>query len=348
MVGCVIVKDGRVIGEGYHRRFGGPHAEIEALRACRVSPRGATVYVSLEPCCHHGKTPPCTDALIEAGVSRVVAALPDPNPLVAGGGIKALLAAGIDAHAGLLEPEAAEALTPYLTLTRLGRPYVIAKWAQSLDGKLATRTGDSRWISGEASRRLVHRLRARVDAIVVGSGTVLADDPLLTARDVPLKRLATRVVLDGRLRIREKCQLVVTAKEIPTLVVTTTAGARSPKAGRLRRAGVEVVACRTPKGRLSPTGVMTMLAGRGMTNALLEGGPTLLTAFLDAGLVDETMVFTAPILIGGSDAPTAYSGRGRALIAQALKPRSVSTRLVGGEVMHRLRWTDPPILMAAR
>ncbi|GAF88580.1 unnamed protein product, partial [marine sediment metagenome] len=184
MVGCVIVRNRRSIGEGYHRRFGGPHAEIEALLACTRDPQGATVYVSLEPCCHHGKTPPCTDALIAARVARVVVAARDPNPVVRGRGIRRLRTAGIDVETGVLEGEAAEVLAPYATRVRLYRPFVIAKWAQSLDGKLATRTGHSQWISCEASRRRVHRLRARVDAILVGCGTVLADDPLLTARGV--------------------------------------------------------------------------------------------------------------------------------------------------------------------
>jgi len=348
MVGCVIVKDGRVIGEGFHRRFGGPHAEVEALRSCKVSPRGATAYVSLEPCCHFGKTPPCTDAFIKAGVSRVAAGLLDPNPVVAGGGLRALRAAGVEAEAGLLATEAAEALAPYLTLTRLGRPYLIAKWAQSLDGKLAAGTGDSQWISSEASRRAAHRLRARVDAVLVGAGTVLADDPLLTARNVALKRRATRVVLDRRLRVSEKCQLVGTANTVPTLVLTTAPNARRAKADRLRRAGVDVIACRASRGRLSLTDALSHLAARGMTNVLLEGGPTLITAFLDAGLVDEAIVFTAPILLGGAGAPTAYAGRGRPYIAAAIPARSIRIRRIGGDVMHRLRLTEPPVAFPSK
>ena len=250
MAGCVVVRRGRIITTGYHRRFGGPHAEIEALRACGENPRGATVYVSLEPCCHYGKTPPCTQALIEAAISKVVIAVGDPSPEVSGRGIRQLRSAGITVQTGVLANEAHELLAPFTTRVRLGRPFVIAKWAQSLDGRLATPAGDSQWISCEASRRRAHRLRGRVDAVLVGSQTVLIDDPLLTARGVPVRRRATRVVLDSRLRLPNTCQLVATSKDIPTLVVTTTAKAATRKAESLRRDGVEVVSCRSRNGRV--------------------------------------------------------------------------------------------------
>jgi diaminohydroxyphosphoribosylaminopyrimidine deaminase/5-amino-6-(5-phosphoribosylamino)uracil reductase len=339
MVGCVIVRDGRVIGEGYHRRFGGPHAEIEALRACKVSPRGATAYVSLEPCCHQGKTPPCTEALISARLSRVVVAVRDPNPAVQGRGIRRLRSAGIEVRTGVLEQEAAEVLAPFTTRVTLKRPYVIAKWAQSLDGKLATETGDSRWISCEASRRLVHRLRARVDAILVGSGTVLADDPLLTARGVRLRRQAIRVVLDGRLRLSNNCQLAVTAGAIPTLVLTTTARGATRKANSLRRRGVEVVSCRVRHGRLLLVDALRQLAKREMTNVLVEGGPTILTALLEGGLVDEAFVFTAPLLLGGHRAPGVLGRHGAKRLSAAVKPRSARTQTSGDDILHRMRFT---------
>lgn len=339
MVGCVIVLRRKVIGEGYHRRFGGPHAEIEALRRCSTDPRGGTVYVSLEPCCHQGKTPPCSDALIAARLARVVVAMRDPNPLVRGRGIRALRAAGIRVDVGVARREANEVIAPYRTRIKLGRPYVIAKWAQSLDGKLATRTGDSRWISCEASRRHVHRLRGRVDAILVGSGTVLADDPMLTARGVALRRQAMRIVLDGRLRLPDKCQLVGTCRTATTLVMTTAARADSGKADRLRRRGVDLIACRQRGGRLSIRDCLVKLAKRGVTNLLVEGGPTVLTALLEADLVDEAFVFTAPMLIGGRDAPAALSGRGTASIEAAITPRHVRTRRVGRDILHRMRFT---------
>jgi diaminohydroxyphosphoribosylaminopyrimidine deaminase/5-amino-6-(5-phosphoribosylamino)uracil reductase len=341
MVGCVVVRGGRLIGEGYHRRFGGPHAEIEALGRCFGNPRGATVYVSLEPCCHHGKTPPCTDALIAARVARVVVGTRDPNPVVRGRGVRRLRDAGIVVETGILEQEAAELVAPYITRVRLGRPYVIAKWAQSLDGRLATRTGHSQWISCPRSRRRAHRLRARVDAILVGSGTLLADDPLLTARDVPLLRRALRVVLDGRLRTPQSCQIVDTANVHPTLVFTTAAHAGTRKADRLRRRGVEVAACRSRRGRLSVGDCLRKLADRDVTNLLVEGGPTILSALLEAGLVDEAYVFTAPILIGGDGAPGILPGRGAARVDVAVKPRSLRTQRLGTDILYRMRFTEP-------
>lgn len=348
MVGCVIARNGRMIGEGYHRRFGGPHAEVEALHTCTTPPRGATVYVSLEPCCLYGKTPPCSDALIGAQVARVVVAMRDPNPAVRGRGIRALRAAEIAVETGVLEKEAAEVLAPYITRIRLGRPYVIAKWAQSLDGKWATpdvHRGRSRWISCEASRRRVHRLRARVDAILVGSGTVLADDPMLTARSVPIRRKALRVVLDSRLRIRESCQLVVTSKTHATLVLTTSARAKTRKAQRLRRKGVDVVACRSRDGRLALNDCLRKLAKRDVTNLLVEGGPMVLGSLLRLRLVDEAFIFIAPMLIGGRRAPglcgpprrASSSGTGR--IDAAIVPRSVQTRTSGSDVLYRMRFT---------
>jgi len=348
MVGCVVVRSGRVIGEGYHRRFGGPHAEIDALRRCKEGARGSTVYVSLEPCSHQGKTPPCSEALIEAGVARVVAALRDPNPAVRGGGLRHLRKAGIAVEVGAGCDDAADLVAPFITYTTLGRPFVIAKWAQSLDGKLASRTGDSKWISGEASRRSVHRLRARVDAILVGSRTVIADNPLLTARDVPLRRQALRVVLDGRLQIPEMCRIVVTARAVPTLVMTSTARSRTPKAKRLKQKGVEVMSCRITRGRLALGACLAALRERGVTNLLVEGGSTVLTSFFDAGVVDRAMVFVAPRLIGGRDAPTALEGHGAGRLVDAITPHGVRIRRSGSDVLYDLRLTDPLAIMGGR
>lgn len=344
MVGCVVVQRGRIIGEGYHHRFGAPHAEVEALSECAGSPRRATVYVSLEPCCHQGKTPPCCDALIRAGVARVVIAVRDPSPHVGGGGIRALGRAGVKVRTGVCEHEAAEVLAPFLTRICAGRPYVIAKWAQSLDGKLATRSGDSKWISSEASRRLVHRLRARVDAVLVGSGTVGTDDPLLTARDVPLRRRAMRVILDGRLRTPTTCRLVATCREIPTLILTSLARAQSSKARRLVRQGVAVIACRSRAGRLSLPDCLRKLASRDVTNLLVEGGPTVLASFLGAGLVDEAHVFVAPILIGGKGFAGPFDGPGVPRVADAITAKQMTTRRCGPDMLYSLRLTDPPFI----
>ena len=341
MVGCVVAKGDRIIAEGWHRRFGGPHAEVDALRKCTKSASGATVHVSLEPCSHHGKTPPCTDALIAAGVKRVVIAVRDPNPTVSGRGVAQLRRAGIHVDVGLCAQEARDVLAPLLTRHLLGRPYVIAKWAQSLDGKLATRTGDSKWISCGESRRTVHKLRARIDAIMIGSETALQDDPLLTARDVPLRRTATRVVLDGRLRTRLRSALVRTASDWPLIVFTTKANASSDKAHQLRARGVEIVPARTRGGRIVVSNVLKQLAERDATNVLVEGGATLLRAFFQAGLIDESWVFVAPKLIGGDrDVGSVVTGVSR--VSQARTPLRVHTRPSGVDTFYRMRWTDPP------
>jgi len=317
MVGCVLAHGPRVIAEGYHRAFGRDHAEVDALRRTTESPRGATAYVTLEPCCHYGKTPPCTVALIHAGISRVVAAMRDPDERARGNGIRSLRRAGVAVDVGLCEREAADLNRPYLTRITRKRPYVILKWAQSLDGKIATRTGESRWISSPASRYLVHKLRARVDAIVVGIGTVLADDPLLTARNVAVRRVATRVVLDTRLRLPERCRLVRTAKAVPTIVLTSKAAvaAGESRVARLERRGVEVVPCTVRSSAIDLTTAMRILARRQFTNVLVEGGGKVLSAFLDSRLADEALVLVSPKLIGGTSAPMAYGGAGRMRIS---------------------------------
>ncbi len=343
MVGCVIARNDRVIGEGWHRRFAGLHAEIEALKACTQSPKGATAYVSLEPCCHVGKTPPCTDALIQAGIRRVVVAVRDPQIHTKRHGVTVLRRAGIDVDIGTEAVAAAELLAPYLTRACLHRPYVIAKWAQSLDGKLSTSSGDSRWISNEWSRRLVHKVRARVDAILVGSQTAIADDPRLTARNVTRQRRAMRIVLDTRLRLPLRCRLVETAREIPTLIFTAAKCARSPKANRLKARGVQVESCRTKGGRIAPKAMLSRLAQLDVTNLLVEGGPTILTTFFENGVVDEAHVFTSPMLIGGRNAPSAIGGRGASAISSALRPRWIKIRRCGDDTLSVVRFTDPPL-----
>src|SRR5689334_21391981 len=247
MVGCVIVQGEEIVGEGWHQQFGGPHAEVHALTAAGDRAKGATMYVSLEPCCHHGKTPPCCDAVIAAGLKRVVVAMRDPFPQVAGGGLKRLATAGIDVELGLAEAEAQSLNAPYLKLLSTGRPWIIAKWAMTLDGKIATRSGYSKWISGDASRRVAHQLRGRVDAIMVGRKTAQLDDPLLTARFDDGKsatsspaRVATRIVLDSMAGLPSFSQLVRTASQYPTLIA---AGPEAPEKElrRIAAAGCEVL-----------------------------------------------------------------------------------------------------------
>jgi len=341
MVGAVVVRDGSVLGEGFHRAFGGPHAEVEALAACAGSAAGATVYVSLEPCCHFGKTPPCTDALIAAGVARVVYAIEDPFPKVAGGGRRALEAAGVRVVGGLLRSEAVRANAPYFKRLATGRPYVIAKWAQSLDGKMATASGSSKWITGEPARLCAHRLRDRVDAVLVGIGTASTDDPLLTAR-IPDGRNPRRVVLDPRLRLPLDSQLVRTARRVPLWVVCRRALASTPAADALSGAGAEVLPLLDdPDNDLGP--LLDELGRRGVTNLLVEGGPKVLTSFLAGKLVDEVQVFIAPKLVGGSAAPTAFEGAGAAAMADAFVGTEVEVERLGDDVRIAARLTDPLI-----
>ena len=317
-VGCVITRNGRELARGYHRRFGGPHAEVDALRRCDRA-HGATIYVTLEPCCYHGKTPPCTRALIDAGVSRVVAAVRDPNPRVAGKGLAALRRAGIRVDVGLLADEAAELIAPFRKLTRHGRPWVIAKWAQSIDGRIATRTGDSKWISDHAARRHAHRIRGRVDAIIIGVATARTDDPLLTARHARPRRVATRIVLDPHLRTPLRSQLVRTARDIPTWICCEKkASARS--VAHYANAGCRVITLPTGRsGRLQVTRLLDQLGRERMTNVLVEGGADTLGGFFDQRLVDELHIYTAPRLIGGRDALAAIGGVGPAAVANALQ-----------------------------
>jgi len=343
-VGCVLVRGGQVMAEGYHRRFGGAHAEVEALRRAGRRAAGATAYVTLEPCCHQGKTPPCTDALIAAGVARVVAACVDPFPQVAGGGLRTLRRAGISTAVGLLADEARELIAPFLTRVLQNRPYVLLKWAQSADGKIATHTGDSKWISGAESRRLVHQLRARMDAVMVGSETVLRDDPQLTARKVRVRRVATRVIIDSRLRTPLSAKLVRGARRTPTLVLTTRASAASARRGRLEELGVDIEVCRERGGHVDLRDALARLHARGMTNVLVEGGGTLIGRMVDARLADEAYVFTAPLVIGGDDAASGCRGAGAATIAGAWHAIEVTHRVLGGrDALMKLRLTQPPL-----
>ncbi len=333
MVGCVIARDGQTVGEGWHQRFGGPHAEVEALTAAGERARGATMYVTLEPCSHHGKTPPCTDAVIAARPARVVVALRDPNPEVSGSGLKQLAAAGIGVELGLCEDQAAEVCGPYLKLVTTGRPWIITKWAMTLDGKIATRGGYSRWISGEAARLVGHHLRSRVDAILVGRGTAQLDDPLLTARldNGPPLRRAVRIVLDSQARLASFSQLVLTAREYPTLVAAGP-DADAKDLRRLADAGVEVLpfAAATHAERFEQ--LLDELGRRKVTNLLVEGGSHLFGSLVDARQIDELHVFIAPRLFGGERALPAIGGTGVAQVAEGLHLAGLQAHNVGGDL----------------
>jgi diaminohydroxyphosphoribosylaminopyrimidine deaminase/5-amino-6-(5-phosphoribosylamino)uracil reductase len=314
LVGAVVVRDGCAVGEGWHQRYGEAHAEIHALAAAAEAARAATLYVTLEPCCHHGKTPPCTDAVLRAGIRRVVAAISDPFPQVAGKGTALLRAAGVEVETGLGEAEARRLNAPYLKLLATGRPYVHAKWAMTLDGKIATRTGDSKWISNEAARRRVHTLRGRMDAILVGIGTALADDPQLTARP-PGPRTAVRIILDSQGRLPDHCHLAQTARQTPVLVVTAGLPNRMTE---LQALGCEVLPLPLSGGRPDVRALLDELGRRRMTNILVEGGSEVLGSFLDARAIDEVHVFIAPRVAGGAQARTPIAGLGADRIAQAV------------------------------
>jgi diaminohydroxyphosphoribosylaminopyrimidine deaminase/5-amino-6-(5-phosphoribosylamino)uracil reductase len=330
LVGAVVVRDEHVVGEGWHERYGGPHAEVHALTAAGEAARGATLYVTLEPCCHHGKTPPCTDAVLRAGIRRAVAALADPFPQVAGRGAAILRAAGLDVEIGLGEAEARRQNAPYLKLLATGHPYVHAKWAMTLDGKIATRTGDSKWISGDASRGLVHQLRGRMDAIVVGIGTALADDPLLTVRP-PGARTPTRIVLDSQARLSAMSRLAATARETPILIVTG-GNLAAERAVQLEHVGCSLFALPAEQGRPAVPALLSELGRRRMTNVLIEGGSEVLGSFLDAGAIDEVHVFVAPRLAGGSAARTPVGGHGVDRITDAVTLTNWDVRPVGSDL----------------
>ena len=314
-VGAVVVDDQlRLIGEGWHERFGGPHAEVQALAQSGPAARSKTLFVTLEPCCHFGKTPPCVDAVIAAGIRRVVVAMQDPFPQVAGQGIARLREANIEVEVAFLEHEAQRLVAPFCKLVETGLPYVHAKWAMTLDGRIASRTGASKWISNEPSRAVAHRLRGRMDAIAIGIGTALADDPLLTARPAG-PRVATRIVFDSQARLPLDSQLVRTAGTVPLIVVV---GPRAPaeNLSRLRGERAEVIESPAREhseaaGRTDLRAVLAELGRRRMTNVLVEGGSQLLAAFFDAHLIDEVHVFIAPKLLGGKDARSPLAGSGR-------------------------------------
>jgi diaminohydroxyphosphoribosylaminopyrimidine deaminase/5-amino-6-(5-phosphoribosylamino)uracil reductase len=342
MVGAVLVRDGRVLTEGRHRRFGGPHAEAEALAAAAaagVDVAGATAYVTLEPCCHtNKKTPPCTEALIAAGVARVVAAVEDPDPNVSGRGLARLREAGIAAEAGLCEAEARRLIAGYLKLRTVGRPWVICKWAQSLDGRIATASGDSKWISGEPARRRVHEVRSWCDGVCVGVRTLAADDPLLTNRG-GTGRQPTRVVLDAALNTPPDCRLIQTAREVPVLIAAAE-GAPADRAALLTGAGAEVLRLPAPAGRIDLPALLDELGRRQWTYLLVEGGSAVHGSFLGAGLADELMVFLAPRLIGPGLPPAELPEIER--IERALPLGRPEVESIGDDLLLRYRPGDAP------
>lgn len=344
MVGAVIAREtgegAQVVGIGHHRVFGGLHAEREAIlnAASRgvVDLRGLTMYVTLEPCSHHGKQPPCIDAIRASGISRVVIACADPNPEAAGGA-RALRDAGI--RVDFCENRAATAVTaPFLKRIRTGLPWVVAKWAQTVDGRVATRTGESKWISGELARSRVHRLRSRVDAIVTGIGTVLADDPMLTARHVPrVRRVARRVVCDTDLDIPVNFAMVRSAASIPTTIVCAaelaTASITSAKREALLACGVDVLGVRATATGVDLEGMLRALVERhGVSTVMVEAGPSILGSFLDHDLIDEAVVYIAPLMLGDEQAKSAAAGRVAPTLSAGRRFDLLRVRALGNDV----------------
>jgi diaminohydroxyphosphoribosylaminopyrimidine deaminase/5-amino-6-(5-phosphoribosylamino)uracil reductase len=339
LVGAVVVREGTVIGEGYHARYGGPHAERAALAACGdADTRGATMYVSLEPCCHHGRTPPCTEALVAAGIGRVVVGSDDPTEKAAGRGLGILRDEGVEIVMadGELAARARLLNQPFRKHARTGRPFVRFKSAMTLDGKVATHTGDSKWISGEASRQLAHRWRAECDAVAVGIGTALADDPQLTARIEHVERQPRRVVFDSEARLPLDSRLVGGIADAPLTVVVSRAAPRTAT-DALEAAGAEVIVATGENEPARVRSALVQLGAAGVTSILLEGGPRLAGAFLDAGEIDELRLFLAPVLLGGSAARDPIEGMGVERIAEATRALTLDCARSGDDILATAR-----------
>lgn len=330
MVGAVIVRDGHILAEGWHARYGEMHAERAALANATEDVRGATMYVTLEPCCHHGKQPPCTDAIIDSGITRVVVGSADPNPLVAGKGVAILRAAGIDVVENVLREECDALNEVFLHYIREKQPFVVMKAAMTLDGKIATRTGASRWVTGEAARAHGHSLRHRYRAIMVGSGTVLADDPLLTCR-IENGRDPLRVVCDSRLRTPLSARLVQTARETPTLIATCVEDAA--RIAPYENAGCRVWSLPERDGHVDLVALMQRLGSENIDSVLIEGGGTLAWAALEAGIVQKVYSYIAPKLFGGRDAKTPVEGEGVALPEECAQLSVTNISRLGADIL---------------
>ncbi|MFQ5933405.1 MAG: bifunctional diaminohydroxyphosphoribosylaminopyrimidine deaminase/5-amino-6-(5-phosphoribosylamino)uracil reductase RibD, partial [Dehalococcoidia bacterium] len=331
-VGAVIVKDGVVVGEGGTKPPGQAHAEVVALEQAGEAARGATMYVSLEPCCFTGRTPPCTRAIMDAGVAEVHVAASDPNPQVSGGGIRELKEAGIGTFVGEREKEARRLNEAYSKYITTGRPFVTAKFAASLDGKIATRSGDSKWITGEEARQRAHGLRCIADAVVVGVNTVLRDDPRLTARDsagVNHERQPVRVVVDSEGRMPPEAQIL----KQPGQTLLAVARIDEKRLAVLEEWGAEVAALPSKDGRVDLGALMELLGQRECAHVLVEGGGTLLGSLFDEGLVDKVVAFVASAIIGGNDAPGAIGGLGAGSMAEIVRLREVEMEQVGSDIM---------------
>ena len=335
-VGCVIVQGDRIVGRGWTQPGGRPHAEVHALAQAGAAARGATAYVTLEPCSHHGKTPPCADALVAAGLARVVVATGDPDPRVSGAGLDRLRAAGIIVDTGVMAREARAANAGFLSVQQRGRPFLTLKLAASFDGRIATAGGESQWITGPEARRMVHAMRARHDAVLVGAGTAREDDPMLTVRGLGAMRQPVRVVATRRLDLPLDGKLAGSAGDVPLVLAH---GSRAPEAARTAwaRTGATLLPVGVaPGGQLDPVALLSALAGQGLTRVFCEGGGTLAATLLSAGLVDELIGFAAGLALGAEGRP-AIGALGVGALAEAPRFDLVESRAIGPDVMHRWR-----------
>jgi len=330
MVGAVLVKEGRVVGEGYHSKAGEAHAEIVALQEAGDRARGATLYLNLEPCAHFGKTPPCAPQVIEAGVKRVVLGMEDPNPLVKGKGIERMRKAGLEIEIGILEEECRRLNEAFCKYIVRKEPFVMLKVAATLDGKIATRHGDSKWISGEASRRFVHRLRDQVDGVLVGIGTVLKDDPQLTVR-IKGGRDPYRIVLDSQLRIPEEAKVIGVSPS--KAIIATSALAPKDKIEKLEKRGVRILILDSHEGKINLKSCLSKLGEIEMTSLLVEGGSQVNGSFLDEGLIDKLLFFLSPKLLGDHQALGIFAGRGVTRLEEAVAIKKIKTRRIGEDIL---------------
>jgi diaminohydroxyphosphoribosylaminopyrimidine deaminase/5-amino-6-(5-phosphoribosylamino)uracil reductase len=329
LVGAILVKNDNVVGEGYHAKAGEAHAEIIALQRARERAKGATLYINLEPCAHYGKTPPCAPQVIKAGVKSVVIGMEDPNPLVRGKGIGTLKKAGLNVHAGILERECQRLNEAFCKYIVAKEPFVILKVAATLDGKVSTREGDSKWISGEASRRFVHKLRGEVDGVLVGIGTVLRDDPLLTTR-IKGGRDPYRIVLDSQLKIPEEAKVI---GDFPArVVIATTESVPGDKMERLRKRGVRILPFESKEGKIDLKSCLSKLGEIGMMSLMVEGGNQVNGSFLDEGLIDKLLLFLSPKLIGDPQAPGIFGGKGVSKLQEAIPLKEMKARRIGEDI----------------
>lgn len=329
IVGAVIVKDGKMVGKGYHRGAGLPHAEVNALRQAGKKAEGATLYVSLEPCDHFGRTPPCTDAVIRSGIRKAIIGMKDPNPVNNGRGIKKLKRNGISTKAGVLEEEARAINKPYTKYITTKIPYVTIKAAQTLDGKIATRTGDSRWITSDEARQYVHELRRKVDAVMVGAKTVIKDDPLLTSRASKGKG-PLRIIVDSRLRTPLGARLLSSVDRAPVLIAAIK---KYPRIKLYEKKGAEVLVVKSRRGMVDLRDLLKRLGEIGIAHIMVEGGGELIAGFLEEGLADKLLFFIAPKIIGGRDAVTSVEGEGLARIKDAVMLKTMKIKRFGEDIL---------------